>query len=67
MSLQTSGNTAQHPVELNEQDKLRNRRVTSNEKIFDSRLTKLNDFIVEHLTVEVDPGLKILQPRVEAG
>ena len=67
MSLQTSGNTAQHPAWWSEQDKLSIWRVTSNEKILESRLTKLNDFIVEHLAVEVDPGLEILQPRVEAG
>ena len=67
MSLWTSGNTVQHPALWSEQGKLRIWRVTSNEKIFESRLTKLNDFIVEHLAVEVDPGLEILQPRIEAG
>ena len=34
--------------------------------IFESRLTKLNNFIAEDLAVEVDPGLEVLQPRVEA-
>ena len=35
--------------------------------IFESRLTKLNNFIAEDLAVEVDPGLEVLQPRVEVG
>ena len=62
-SLLTSGNTAQHPAEWSELGKL---RICWCEILnFESRLTKLNHFIAKDLAVEVDPGLEILQPRVE--